>query len=61
MKGCAIKADTISNLAVKIGQDLNTMQDTVNRWNAACTAGAKPEYVRTTNPISLLENTDALS
>jgi len=53
-RGYASKADNIRELAVKIGRDPEAVQDTVNRWNAACAAGLDPEHGRTTNltPIS---------
>ena len=48
-KGYAIKADTIKELASKIGRDPDVLQETVNRWNEACAAGVDQEYGRKTN------------
>ncbi len=48
-KGYAIKGETIKELASKIERDPDALQDTVDRWNAACAAGDDREYGRTVN------------
>lgn len=48
-KGYAVKAETIKALSTKIGRDPGILQDTIDRWNAACIDGKDPEYGRTTN------------
>lgn len=48
-KGYAVAADTIQQLALKIGRDPVVLQDTVKRWNATCANGADQEFGRTAN------------
>jgi succinate dehydrogenase/fumarate reductase flavoprotein subunit len=48
-RGYAVRADTVRDLAVRIGRDPDVLEGTVKRWNAACAAGADPEYGRTVN------------
>jgi succinate dehydrogenase/fumarate reductase flavoprotein subunit len=45
-KGWITKADTIAELATKIGRDPVALQQTVDAYNAACAAGEDPEYGR---------------
>lgn len=41
------KADTIAELATKIGLDSTVVEETVNRWNAHCASGKDAEFGRT--------------
>ncbi|MDO5299537.1 MAG: FAD-binding protein [Clostridia bacterium] len=45
-KGWIIKADTIEELAQKLGRDAQTLQATIDAWNAACDAGVDNEFGR---------------
>jgi len=45
-KGWIIKADTISELATKIGRDPNVLKDTVSRYNQYCAAGEDRDFGR---------------
>jgi succinate dehydrogenase/fumarate reductase flavoprotein subunit len=45
-KGWIIKADTIAELAVKIGVDAATLEATVNAYNASCEAGSDLAFGR---------------
>jgi succinate dehydrogenase/fumarate reductase flavoprotein subunit len=47
--GWFIVADTIEELATKMGRDPDEVQDTINRWNQSCAAGVDEEYGRTAN------------
>jgi len=42
------KADSIKELAEKIGLDPETLEETVNRWNAQCEAGEDTDFHRGT-------------
>lgn len=46
-KGCLIRADSIEELAEKIGADPAVLADSVERFNAACDAGYDEEFGRT--------------
>ena len=46
-KGWIIKADTIGELATKIGMDPETLEATVDKYNEYCAAGEDPDYGRT--------------
>jgi succinate dehydrogenase/fumarate reductase flavoprotein subunit len=46
-KGWIVKADTLKQLAGKIGKDPDTLQKTVNNWNKSCAAGRDSEFGRT--------------
>ncbi len=46
-KGCLIKADSIEELAEKIGADPAVLADSIERFNAACDAGYDEEFGRT--------------
>jgi succinate dehydrogenase/fumarate reductase flavoprotein subunit len=43
-KGWITQADTIRELAQKINRDPDTLEETVNTYNAACAAGKDPEF-----------------
>lgn len=45
-KGWIIKADTIEELAGLLGRDPQTLQATIDAWNAACDAGEDAEFGR---------------
>lgn len=45
-KGWIIKADTIEELAQKLGRDPEKLQETIDAWNAACEAGVDEEFGR---------------
>ena len=45
-KGWIIKADTIEELAQKLGRDPVKLQETIDAWNAACEAGVDNEFGR---------------
>ena len=45
-KGWIIKADTIEELAEKLGRDAATLQATIDAWNAACDAGVDEAFGR---------------
>ena len=47
--GWMIKADSIKELATKIGRDPDELEATVNRWNEFCAAGEDLDHGRTTN------------
>ncbi len=46
-KGWIKKADTIAELATKIGLELAAVEDSINKWNTHCAAGKDPEFGRT--------------
>jgi len=48
-KGWMIKADSIRELATKIGRDPDELEATVNKWNESCAAGEDLEHGRATN------------
>ncbi|NPV08426.1 MAG: FAD-binding protein [Anaerolineae bacterium] len=43
-KGWVVKADTIRELAEKIGRDPDQLEDTIKRWNDSCKAGKDLEF-----------------
>lgn len=45
-KGWIIKADTIEELAEKLGRDAATLKATIEKWNADCEAGVDSEFGR---------------
>lgn len=45
-KGWIVKADTIEELAEKIGRDPEVLKATIEKWNADCAAGADSEFGR---------------
>ena len=45
-KGWIIKADTIEELAEKLGRDPEVLKATIDKWNAACAAGVDEEFGR---------------
>ncbi|MBQ7785237.1 MAG: FAD-binding protein, partial [Clostridia bacterium] len=45
-KGWIIKADTIEELAAKIGRDPEQLKATIEKWNADCAAGVDSEFGR---------------
>ncbi|MDI3295438.1 FAD-dependent oxidoreductase [Janthinobacterium tructae] len=54
-QGWIVQADSIEELAIKIGRDPQELAATVNGYNAACAAGEDPEYGRsaaTLQPIA---------
>jgi len=42
--GWITKADSIRELATKLGRDPDALEETVNRWNASCAAGRDLEF-----------------
>jgi len=42
--GWIVKADSIRELATKIGRDPDVLEDTVNKWNESCAAGKDLEF-----------------
>jgi succinate dehydrogenase/fumarate reductase flavoprotein subunit len=55
-KGWIIKADTIHDLAEKIGKDPDTLDKTVAAWNASCTAGKDAEFGRPPNLMASIQS-----
>jgi len=45
-KGWIVKADTLKDLAVKIGKDPERLEKTVNSWNKSCAEKNDPEFGR---------------
>ena len=45
-KGWIIKADSIEELAAKIGRDPEQLKATIEKWNADCAAGVDSEFGR---------------
>jgi succinate dehydrogenase/fumarate reductase flavoprotein subunit len=45
-KGWLIKADTVAELAVKMGRDPKQVEETVAEWNKSCEAGHDPLFNR---------------
>ncbi|NLT30091.1 MAG: FAD-dependent oxidoreductase [Propionibacterium sp.] len=45
-RGILVKGDTIAELAEQLDVDPAVLEDTVNRWNEACAAGADPYFGR---------------
>lgn len=45
-KGWIIKADTLSELAQKLGRDPEVLKATIDKWNADCAAGVDSEFGR---------------
>jgi succinate dehydrogenase/fumarate reductase flavoprotein subunit len=43
-KGWMVKADTIRELATKLGRNPDVLEETVNRWNESCAAGKDLEF-----------------
>jgi succinate dehydrogenase/fumarate reductase flavoprotein subunit len=55
-KGWIKKADSIRALAVLIDRDPDVLQDTVDRYNEAARAGFDPEYGRSADRMTPIEN-----
>ncbi len=55
-KGWIAKADSIRELAVLIGRDPDVLEDTVNRYNEAARSGNDPEYGRSADRMTPIEN-----
>ena len=47
--GWLVKADSIRDLATKIGRDPDALEESINRWNESCAAGVDEEHGRTMN------------
>ena len=45
-KGWIVQADTVADLATKIGKKPEALQKTITSWNASCAAGNDPEFGR---------------
>lgn len=43
-KGWIVKADTIRELAEKLGRNPDVLEETINRWNESCAAGKDLEF-----------------
>jgi len=56
-RGWIVKADTIRELARKIGRDPDAVEDTVKKYNECCASGVDPEFGRGANPA--LERVEA--
>jgi succinate dehydrogenase/fumarate reductase flavoprotein subunit len=54
-KGWIIKADTIKELAAKIGKDPDTLEKTVATWNKSCAEGNDPEFGRTPQKMAPIQ------
>lgn len=54
-KGWIVQADTLEELAGKIGKDPVTLQKTVRRWNASCAAGEDLEFGRIAAKMAPIE------
>lgn len=51
-KGWIVKADTIEELAEKIGRDPETLKATIDRYNAMAEAGVDEDYARTAETMA---------
>ena len=54
--GSMVQADTLADLAAKLGMDAGNLQATVDAWNAACAAGVDAAYGRTVQLTALDES-----
>ena len=54
-KGWIVKADTLKELAAKIGKDPETLEKTVRTWNSSCTAGKDSEFDRDPKKMAQIE------
>lgn len=54
-KGWIVKADTLKELAAKIGKNPETLEKTVAAWNQSCAAGRDSEYGRDINKMAPIQ------
>jgi succinate dehydrogenase/fumarate reductase flavoprotein subunit len=54
-KGWIVKADTIRDLAAKIGKDPTALENTVNKYNQQVAAGSDPEYGRAASRLAPIQ------
>ena len=54
-KGWIIKADTLKELAAKIGKNPESLEETVATWNKACAAGKDSEFGRDPKRMTPIE------
>jgi hypothetical protein len=54
-KGWIVQADTLRDLAVKIGKNPDAIENTVNTWNGYATAGKDPEYGRAASKLAPIQ------
>ena len=54
-KGWIIKADTIRELAERIGKDPGQLEETVLQWNQSCEAGKDIDFGRPTNRLAPIQ------
>jgi succinate dehydrogenase/fumarate reductase flavoprotein subunit len=54
-KGWIIKADTIRELAAKIGKNPDTLEKTLATWNKSCAAGNDSEFGRPSDRIAPIQ------
>jgi succinate dehydrogenase/fumarate reductase flavoprotein subunit len=55
-KGWIVKADTIRELASKIGKDADRLEKTVATWNQSCAAGNDLEFGRSAKQMAPIQN-----
>ena len=55
-KGWIIKADTIRELAAKIGKNPDTLEKTIATWNRSCAAGNDSEFGRASDRIAPIQS-----
>lgn len=54
-KGWILKADTIRELALKIGKSPDTLEKTIATWNQSCAAGNDSEFGRPANRLTPIQ------
>ena len=54
-KGWIVKADTIEELAEKIGRDPQVLKATIDKWNADCEAGVDTEFGRNPEKMAKID------
>ncbi len=54
-KGWIVKADTIEELAAKIGRDPEQLKATIEKWNADCAAGVDSEFGRAAEKMAPID------
>ena len=54
--GLIIKADTIADLAGKLGYDSAVLEETVSNYNSYCETGIDPEFNRPAKTMTKIEN-----
>jgi succinate dehydrogenase/fumarate reductase flavoprotein subunit len=54
-KGWIVKADTLKELAAKLGKDPDTLEKTVAAWNTSCAAGKDSEFGRDSKKMTPIQ------